>query len=188
MLFGGRYESVQTNLLRHRGSQNRVEQTHPVLQHSKMHSCWWQTQRSRRCRKKDTYHHQKLVLWGLLQDGGYSMGLATSHPGHSPSPLLFSPYSLSLDFGHSFDSFLFRSIFLLLQVYKLPADRFCATYCGGDDKLGLPADTEARDNWLQFLSPSPVLPFGCNLCPSPIMFHPVTPLHEHRFERDMVPV
>ncbi|KAI3473849.1 hypothetical protein Pfo_028030 [Paulownia fortunei] len=50
-------------------------------------------------------------------------------------------------------------------VYKLPSDRFYATYFGGDEKLGLPADTEARDNWLQFLPPSHVLPFGCKVCP-----------------------
>uniref|UniRef100_A0A7N0VMG8 Alanine--tRNA ligase n=1 Tax=Kalanchoe fedtschenkoi TaxID=63787 RepID=A0A7N0VMG8_KALFE len=50
---------------------------------------------------------------------------------------------------------------LLTQVYKLPTDRFYATYFGGDDKLGLPADTEARDIWLQLLPTERVLPFGC---------------------------
>ncbi|KAL2545633.1 Alanine--tRNA ligase [Forsythia ovata] len=50
---------------------------------------------------------------------------------------------------------------LLTKVYKLPHDRIYATYFGGDEKLGLPADTEARDKWLKFLPPARVLPFGC---------------------------
>uniref|UniRef100_A0A7N0U3S3 Alanine--tRNA ligase n=1 Tax=Kalanchoe fedtschenkoi TaxID=63787 RepID=A0A7N0U3S3_KALFE len=50
---------------------------------------------------------------------------------------------------------------LLTQVYKLPTDRFYATYFGGDDKLGLPPDNEARDIWLQLLPKERVLPFGC---------------------------
>ncbi|GKD89598.1 alanine--tRNA ligase, partial [Tanacetum coccineum] len=50
---------------------------------------------------------------------------------------------------------------LLTDVYKLPSDRIYATYFGGDEKLGLPADNEARDLWLQYLPPERVLPFGC---------------------------
>ncbi|ERM93908.1 alanine--tRNA ligase [Amborella trichopoda] len=50
---------------------------------------------------------------------------------------------------------------LLTQVYKLPTDRIYATYFGGDEKLGLDPDIEARDIWLQFLPPGHVLPFGC---------------------------
>ncbi|CAM8955685.1 unnamed protein product [Rhodiola kirilowii] len=50
---------------------------------------------------------------------------------------------------------------LLTQVYKLPTDRFYATYFGGDDNLGLPADVEARDIWLKLLPAERVLPFGC---------------------------
>ncbi|RRT82205.1 hypothetical protein B296_00015946 [Ensete ventricosum] len=50
---------------------------------------------------------------------------------------------------------------LLTEVYKLPKDRIYATYFGGDEKLGLPADNEARDMWLRFLEPRRVLPFGC---------------------------
>ncbi|CAH9070866.1 unnamed protein product [Cuscuta epithymum] len=49
---------------------------------------------------------------------------------------------------------------LLTEVYKLPAVRIYATYFGGDEKSGLPADTEARDIWLKFLPPERVLPFG----------------------------
>lgn len=50
---------------------------------------------------------------------------------------------------------------LLTKVYKLPTERFYATYFGGDEKLGLPADSEARDIWLKFLPSDRVLPFGC---------------------------
>ncbi|CAK9164302.1 unnamed protein product [Ilex paraguariensis] len=52
------------------------------------------------------------------------------------------------------------SLLFGLQVYRLPADRFYATYFGGDEKSGLPADDEARDMWLKFLPPTRVLPFG----------------------------
>ncbi|CDP04915.1 unnamed protein product [Coffea canephora] len=48
----------------------------------------------------------------------------------------------------------------ILMVYGLPADRIYATYFGGDDKSGLPADFEARDIWLKFLPNEQVLPFG----------------------------
>ncbi|KAL8152233.1 hypothetical protein V2J09_009993 [Rumex salicifolius] len=47
------------------------------------------------------------------------------------------------------------------DVYKLPTDRFYATYFGGDETLNLGADTEARDIWLKFLPAARVLPFGC---------------------------
>ncbi|KAI5673761.1 hypothetical protein M9H77_14125 [Catharanthus roseus] len=48
---------------------------------------------------------------------------------------------------------------LLTQVYGLPSDRIYATYFGGDEKSGVPADTEARDLWLKFLPRERVLPF-----------------------------
>lgn len=51
----------------------------------------------------------------------------------------------------------------LPQVYKLPGERIYATYFGGDEKLGLPADNEAKNKWLEFLPPSRVLPFGCKV-------------------------
>ncbi|KAG5617498.1 hypothetical protein H5410_017322 [Solanum commersonii] len=47
------------------------------------------------------------------------------------------------------------------DVYRLPSERIYATYFGGDEKSGLPADNEARDLWLKFLPPSRVLPFDC---------------------------
>ncbi|KAJ7564423.1 hypothetical protein O6H91_02G016900 [Diphasiastrum complanatum] len=50
---------------------------------------------------------------------------------------------------------------LLTEVYELPKDRLYATYFGGDDKLGLPPDVEARDMWLTLLPNNHVLPFGC---------------------------
>ncbi|KAM7495568.1 hypothetical protein LguiB_030177 [Lonicera macranthoides] len=50
---------------------------------------------------------------------------------------------------------------LLTKVFKLPTDRIYATYFGGDEKLGLPADDEAKDLWLKFLPSKRVLPFGC---------------------------
>ncbi|KAH9313613.1 hypothetical protein KI387_022240, partial [Taxus chinensis] len=50
---------------------------------------------------------------------------------------------------------------LLTEVYRLPTDRLYATYFGGDEKLGLPVDSEARDIWLTYLPPRNVLPFGC---------------------------
>jgi alanyl-tRNA synthetase len=47
---------------------------------------------------------------------------------------------------------------LLTEVYGLPPDRLYATYFGGDETLGLPADEEARDFWLRVLPADHVLP------------------------------
>jgi alanyl-tRNA synthetase len=49
---------------------------------------------------------------------------------------------------------------LLTEVYKIPKDRLYASYFGGDAKLGLPADEEARQIWLRYLPENRVLPFG----------------------------
>nr|CDS33215.1 alanyl tRNA synthetase cytoplasmic [Hymenolepis microstoma] len=50
---------------------------------------------------------------------------------------------------------------LLTQVWKLPKDRFYVTYFGGDKKLGLECDGEARQVWLDLGIPaSRILPFG----------------------------
>ena len=38
-------------------------------------------------------------------------------------------------------------------MYKLPSDRLYATYFGGDEAHGLPADEEARQIWLQVGDP-----------------------------------
>jgi alanyl-tRNA synthetase len=53
-----------------------------------------------------------------------------------------------------------------LQVYGLPTDRLYATYFGGDKKLGLEEDLEARDIWRNFLPVEHVLPFGCKVSTS----------------------
>lgn len=42
--------------------------------------------------------------------------------------------------------------------FGLPGDRLYATYFGGDEKLGLPPDLEARDMWLKVLPEERVLP------------------------------
>ena len=47
---------------------------------------------------------------------------------------------------------------LLTDVFHLPSDRLYATYFGGDDRLGLPPDEEARELWLRFLPESQVIP------------------------------
>jgi alanyl-tRNA synthetase len=48
---------------------------------------------------------------------------------------------------------------LLTKVYKLPANRLYATYFEGDEKLGLPADIEAKNLWLSVgLPESNILP------------------------------
>lgn len=37
---------------------------------------------------------------------------------------------------------------LLTEVYKMPKERLYITYFGGDDELGLEADLETRDIWI----------------------------------------
>jgi alanyl-tRNA synthetase len=49
---------------------------------------------------------------------------------------------------------------LLTEVWGLPKERLYASYFGGDEKQGLPADDEAKELWLRFLPPERVLPFG----------------------------
>ncbi|RZC69982.1 hypothetical protein C5167_033099 [Papaver somniferum] len=83
---------------------------------------------------KDTYHHAFFEMLGNWSFGDY-----------------FKTQAISWAWE------------LLTQVYKLPADRIYATYFGGDEKLGLDADNEARDIWLKFLPPARVLPFGCKV-------------------------
>ncbi len=45
--------------------------------------------------------------------------------------------------------------------FGLPADRFYATYFGGDEKLGLPPDVDVRNLWLRFLPEDRILPGTC---------------------------
>ncbi|RLN95302.1 hypothetical protein BBJ28_00010344 [Nothophytophthora sp. Chile5] len=50
---------------------------------------------------------------------------------------------------------------LLTEVYGIDPDRLYATYFGGDEAQGLPADEETRLIWLKYLPTERVLPFGC---------------------------
>ncbi|KAK9101751.1 hypothetical protein Sjap_019005 [Stephania japonica] len=50
---------------------------------------------------------------------------------------------------------------LLTKVYGIPSERIYATYFGGDEKMGLPADDEAKNIWKKFLPLERILPFGC---------------------------
>lgn len=52
-----------------------------------------------------------------------------------------------------------------MQVYKLPTAQLYATYFGGDEKLGLDPDLDAKNIWLKYLPESRVLPFGCKVSP-----------------------
>ncbi|KAF0975335.1 hypothetical protein FDP41_005329 [Naegleria fowleri] len=47
---------------------------------------------------------------------------------------------------------------LLTDVYGLEKDRLYVTYFGGNDKLGLQPDTEAKELWKQFVPESHILP------------------------------
>lgn len=71
---------------------------------------------------RDTYHHTFFEMLGSWSFGDY-----------------FKEEAIEWAFD------------LLTNVYKIDSSRLYATYFGGDDKLGLPADTEARDFWLKYL-------------------------------------
>ena len=50
---------------------------------------------------------------------------------------------------------------LLTEVYEIPKNRIYVTYFKGDDELGLKADNEWRDIWLELGVPKDrVIPFG----------------------------
>lgn len=50
---------------------------------------------------------------------------------------------------------------LLTEVYGMPKERLYVTYFEGNEKLGLPADTEAKELWLNVgVAPERVLPFS----------------------------
>ena len=79
---------------------------------------------------KDTYHHTFFEMLGTWSFGNY-----------------FKKDAINWAFD------------ILVNEYKLPKERLYASYFGGDEAMGLPCDTEARDLWLQFLPPERVLPF-----------------------------
>jgi alanyl-tRNA synthetase len=49
---------------------------------------------------------------------------------------------------------------LLVDVYKIDPANIYVTYFGGDEADKLPADTETRDLWLQFMPAERILPFS----------------------------
>ncbi len=48
---------------------------------------------------------------------------------------------------------------LLTEVYKIPKDRLYVSIFEGDEKDGLPMDTEAQDYWKEFIAEDRILPF-----------------------------
>ena len=80
---------------------------------------------------RDTYHHTFFEMLGSWSFGDYFKKEAIEH---------------------AYD--------LLTNVYGISQDRLYATYFEGDDELGLEADLEARDYWLEYLPEGRVL--GCN--------------------------
>jgi alanyl-tRNA synthetase len=79
---------------------------------------------------KDTYHHTFFEMLGTWSFGNYFKQEA-------------------IDWAYD----------ILVNEYKLPSERLYASYFGGDEAQGLPADTEARDYWLKYLPKERVLPF-----------------------------
>jgi len=46
---------------------------------------------------------------------------------------------------------------LLTEVYRIPPERLYVTYFEGNEALGVPADTEARDIWAKYVPPERIL-------------------------------
>jgi len=80
---------------------------------------------------KDTYHHTFFEMLGTWSFGQY-----------------FKEDAIRWAFD------------LLVNVYMLPKDRLYVSYFAGCEEDGIPADTAARDLWLQYLPADRVLAFG----------------------------
>ena len=79
---------------------------------------------------KDTYHHTMFEMLGNWSFGDY-----------------FKEEAIGMAWG------------LLTEVYGMDKDRLYASYFGGDERMGLEPDYEARDIWLKYLPENRVLPF-----------------------------
>ena len=79
---------------------------------------------------KDTYHHTFFEMLGTWSFGNY-----------------FKTEAIEWAFD------------ILTTTYGLDKERMYASYFGGDESLGLPEDTEAKELWLKFLPADRVLPF-----------------------------
>lgn len=79
---------------------------------------------------KDTYHHTMFEMLGNWSFGDY-----------------FKEEAIAMAWG------------LLTEVYGMDKDRLYASYFGGDERLGLGPDLEARDIWRKYLPEERVLPF-----------------------------
>jgi alanyl-tRNA synthetase len=80
---------------------------------------------------KDTYHHTFFEMLGTWSFGNY-----------------FKKEAIEWSYD------------LLINKYGLDQQRIYVSYFAGDEKLGIPCDTEARDYWLQLLPKERVLSFS----------------------------
>jgi alanyl-tRNA synthetase len=81
---------------------------------------------------KDVYHHTFFEMLGNWSFGTY----------FKKEAIAWAWECLTSDFG-------------------IDSSRLYATYFGGDDKLGLEPDEEAKKLWMQYLPEERILPFGC---------------------------